>query len=58
MISTPDGRTTLTAGLTTGDADVDPAQEFPKALDRLIKDVFCGGQVGAGEEARPVRPTG
>nr|WP_189782172.1 serine hydrolase domain-containing protein [Streptomyces capitiformicae] len=46
MISTPDGSMTLTAGLTTGDADVDPAQEFPKALDRLIKDVFCGGQVG------------
>ncbi|MEU5237595.1 serine hydrolase domain-containing protein [Streptomyces lydicus] len=44
MISTPDGRRTLTAGLTTGDAATDPAQEFPKALDRLIKAVFSGGQ--------------
>ncbi|MCP2257380.1 D-alanyl-D-alanine carboxypeptidase [Streptoalloteichus tenebrarius] len=42
MISTPDGGTTLTAGLTTGDSTIDPAQEFPKALDRLIKAVFCG----------------
>ncbi|MFF2143096.1 serine hydrolase domain-containing protein [Kitasatospora sp. NPDC058190] len=41
MIATPDGSTTLTAGLTTGDSDADPAQEFPKALDRLIKAVFC-----------------
>ncbi|WP_308297046.1 MULTISPECIES: hypothetical protein [unclassified Streptomyces] len=40
MIGTPDGGRTLTAGLTTGDAAIDPAQEFPKALDRLIKDVF------------------
>ncbi|MFG2395841.1 serine hydrolase domain-containing protein [Streptomyces lydicus] len=44
MISTPDGRRTLTAGLTTGDAATDPAQEFPKVLDRLIKAVFSGGQ--------------
>ncbi|TYC66625.1 class A beta-lactamase-related serine hydrolase [Streptomyces sp. CB01881] len=44
MISTPDGSRTLTAGLTMGDAAIDPAQEFPKALDRLIKAVFCGGQ--------------
>ncbi|MEV8098570.1 serine hydrolase domain-containing protein [Kitasatospora sp. NPDC085879] len=44
MISTPDGSRTLTAGLTTGDAAIDPAQEFPKALDRLIKAVFCGEQ--------------
>ncbi|MFJ8623776.1 serine hydrolase domain-containing protein [Kitasatospora sp. NPDC093550] len=40
MISTPDGSTTLTAGLTTGDSATDPAQEFPKALDRLITAVF------------------
>ncbi|WP_354638226.1 serine hydrolase domain-containing protein [Kitasatospora camelliae] len=43
MISTPDGDRTLTAGLTTGDAAVDPAQEFPKALDRLITAVFRDG---------------
>ncbi|KJS56605.1 serine hydrolase [Streptomyces rubellomurinus] len=42
MISTPDGSRTLTAGLTTGDSEKDPAQEFPKAFDRLIKAVFCG----------------
>ncbi len=44
MIATPDGSTTLTAGLTMGDAAMDPAQEFPKALDRLIKAVFRAGQ--------------
>ncbi|MBD0690833.1 serine hydrolase domain-containing protein [Streptomyces sp. CBMA123] len=42
MIATPDGSRILTAGLTTGDSDADPAQTFPQALDRLIKAVFCG----------------
>jgi D-alanyl-D-alanine carboxypeptidase len=42
MYSTPDGSTTLTAGLTTGDAAIDPAQVFPAALDDLVKKVFCG----------------
>ncbi|MFI9323330.1 serine hydrolase domain-containing protein [Kitasatospora aureofaciens] len=41
MISTPDGSRTLTAGLTTGDSDADPAKEFPKALNGLIAAVFC-----------------
>ncbi|MGA5817133.1 serine hydrolase domain-containing protein [Kitasatospora sp. NPDC094028] len=41
MISTPDGSRTLTAGLTTGDSEKDPTQEFPKAFDRLVKAVFC-----------------
>ncbi|MBV2152455.1 serine hydrolase [Kitasatospora sp. SUK 42] len=40
MISSFDGTRTLTAGLTTGDTDSDPAQEFPKALDRLLTTVF------------------
>ncbi|MFJ3791292.1 serine hydrolase domain-containing protein [Kitasatospora sp. NPDC090091] len=44
MIGTPDGSRTLTAGLTTGDAAIDPAQVFPQALDRLIKAVFCRAQ--------------
>ncbi|MFJ9415139.1 serine hydrolase domain-containing protein [Streptomyces sp. NPDC101227] len=44
MISTPDGSKTLTAGFTTGDSAANPAQEFPKALDRLIKEVFGSGQ--------------
>ncbi|MFJ9693742.1 serine hydrolase domain-containing protein [Kitasatospora sp. NPDC101183] len=44
MIGTPDGGRTLTAGLTTGDAAIDLAQVFPKALGRLIDAVFCDGQ--------------
>ncbi|MCC3779525.1 serine hydrolase [Streptomyces sp. UNOB3_S3] len=43
MYSTPDGSRTLTASLTTGDAAIDPAAEFPKALDALVRAVFCGG---------------
>ncbi|MDY0816585.1 serine hydrolase domain-containing protein [Kitasatospora purpeofusca] len=43
MISTPDGSRTLTAGLTTGDAAVDPAQVFPGGLDALITAVFRDG---------------
>jgi len=43
MISTPDGSKTLTASVTTGDAAINLAAEFPKALDRLIKEVFCDG---------------
>ncbi|MEU7002984.1 serine hydrolase domain-containing protein [Nonomuraea sp. NPDC046570] len=46
MISTPDGKTTLTASLTYGDAAPDLAA-FPKTLDNLLKEVFCGGQPGA-----------
>lgn len=42
MISTPDGSKTLTASITTGDAPINPAEVYPKALDRLIKEVFCG----------------
>jgi D-alanyl-D-alanine carboxypeptidase len=44
MYSTPDGSKTLTASVTGGDADVDLVEEYPKALDRLLKEVFCGGQ--------------
>ncbi|WP_030275960.1 serine hydrolase domain-containing protein [Streptomyces sp. NRRL B-24484] len=44
MIASPDGSRTLTAGLTTGDAAVDPAQAFPAALDRLIRTVFGSGR--------------
>ncbi|GAA1073004.1 serine hydrolase domain-containing protein [Kitasatospora arboriphila] len=44
MIASPDGSRTLTAGLTTGDADVDPARAFPEALDRLIRAVFGNGR--------------
>ncbi|MEV0901003.1 serine hydrolase domain-containing protein [Actinoplanes sp. NPDC049802] len=42
MYSTPDGGKTLTAGLTMGDAAVDPAEVFPQALDALVRVVFTG----------------
>ncbi|GHE14384.1 serine hydrolase [Streptomyces alanosinicus] len=42
MISTPDGRKTLTASITAGDAAIDTAKEFGQATQKLIKEVFCG----------------
>jgi D-alanyl-D-alanine carboxypeptidase len=42
MISTPDGRKTLTASLTT--KDLDPAAVFPQALGGLIQAVFCADE--------------
>jgi len=42
MYSTPDGSRTMTAGLTTGDAAIDPAEVFPPALDALVRKVFSG----------------
>jgi D-alanyl-D-alanine carboxypeptidase len=47
MYSTPDGSKTLTASITTGDSAIDPAQEFPKAADKLFNTVFCGGQAAS-----------
>ncbi|MFI6734190.1 serine hydrolase domain-containing protein [Nonomuraea sp. NPDC050451] len=55
MYSTPDGSKTLTASLTMGDTPVDQAVVFPKALNRLIKQVFCGGQAGSADEAKPTQ---
>jgi D-alanyl-D-alanine carboxypeptidase len=55
MYSTPDGSKTLTASLTMGDAAVDQSVVFPKALDKLIKAVFCGRQAGAADEAKPAQ---
>ncbi|MBH1937492.1 beta-lactamase family protein [Streptomyces sp. AV19] len=51
MFSSPDGSTTLTASLTTGDAELDfaaTAEAFQKAQKRLVKEVFCGraGRIG------------
>ncbi|MDP9865874.1 MULTISPECIES: serine hydrolase domain-containing protein [Streptosporangium] len=43
MYSTPDGKKTLTASVTTGDRAGDVAA-FPKLLDNLLKEVFCGGK--------------
>jgi D-alanyl-D-alanine carboxypeptidase len=31
-----------------GDAAVDPAQVFPKALEKLLKEVFCGAKAAGG----------
>ncbi|MCG5215897.1 hypothetical protein [Streptosporangium sp. KLBMP 9127] len=42
MYSTSDGKT-LTASIATGDAAIDQAQVFPKALGKLLNEVFCGG---------------
>ncbi len=47
MYSTPDGATTLTASLTTGDAELDFAEVgalFAKVQQRLVNEVFGGGQ--------------
>ncbi|MEV2272937.1 serine hydrolase domain-containing protein [Nonomuraea africana] len=43
MYSTPDGKTTLTASVTTGDRAPD-LTAFPKLLDNLLKEVFCGAK--------------
>ncbi|WP_329121938.1 serine hydrolase domain-containing protein [Streptomyces sp. NBC_01353] len=54
MYSTPDGRRTLTASLTTGDAELDfaaTAAAFQKAQKTLVKEVF-GGQAGSAEPAQ------
>ncbi|MFF3665764.1 serine hydrolase domain-containing protein [Microtetraspora malaysiensis] len=53
MYSTPDGSKTLTASLTSGDAAIDLMQEFPKALEKLVKEVFCGGHAGVADNAAP-----
>ncbi|MFI6742555.1 serine hydrolase domain-containing protein [Nonomuraea sp. NPDC050451] len=51
MYSTPDGSKTLTASLTSGDAAIDLMQMFPKALEKLVKEVFCGGDAGVADKA-------
>ncbi|MFI5845152.1 serine hydrolase domain-containing protein [Catenuloplanes sp. NPDC051500] len=40
MYSSPDGGRTLTAGITMGDAPINPAEVFPAALDALVRAVF------------------
>ncbi|MFJ9850211.1 serine hydrolase domain-containing protein [Streptomyces sp. NPDC101150] len=53
MYSTPDGKKTLTAGLTcVDDADLSIAAAFQNAQQRLVSEVFLGGQ------ADPAQPTG
>ncbi|WP_431682672.1 serine hydrolase domain-containing protein [Kitasatospora sp. KL5] len=52
MYSTPDGSKTLTAGLNcVDDAELSMAAAFQNAQQRLVNEVFCGGQ------ADPARPT-
>lgn len=41
MYSTPDGRTTLTASITAGSTEADLMNGYPKALDKLLRAVFC-----------------
>jgi D-alanyl-D-alanine carboxypeptidase len=44
MYSTADGSKTLTASITMGDAAIDPATEYQKALPKLLETVFCDGK--------------
>ena len=47
MYSTPDGKTTLTASVTSGDAELDfaaTAAAFQTAQGKLVNLVFCGGE--------------
>ncbi|MGN9846374.1 serine hydrolase domain-containing protein [Nonomuraea sp. H19] len=45
MYSSPDGKTTLTASVTWVDeATRGPAKDYKKLVDRLVQEVFCGGQ--------------
>ncbi|MGW1344098.1 hypothetical protein ACWCOV_23845 [Kribbella sp. NPDC002412] len=41
MYSNADGSRTLTAGVTTGDADIDVLTDFPPALTKLLTAAFC-----------------
>ncbi|WP_151485248.1 serine hydrolase domain-containing protein [Streptomyces albicerus] len=50
MYSTPDGSKTLTAGLNcVDDADLSIATAFQNAQQRLVNEVFCGGQAGPAQ---------
>ncbi|GAA1311876.1 serine hydrolase domain-containing protein [Pseudonocardia xinjiangensis] len=59
MYSTPDGSKTLTASLNyVDDAAMSLAGAFHKATQRLLEEVFCGGQAGSTDEAtEPAQPT-
>ncbi|MEU7901172.1 serine hydrolase domain-containing protein [Nonomuraea sp. NPDC049152] len=56
MYSSPDGSTTMTGSVTWVDeATRGPAKDFQKLLDGLVKEVFCGGQTGSADEAKPTQ---
>ncbi|MFD8529958.1 serine hydrolase domain-containing protein [Streptosporangium canum] len=56
MYSTPDGGRTLTASLNyVDDAALSLGEAFQKATQRLVKEVFCGGQAGSADGAEPAQ---
>ncbi|MGV9326820.1 serine hydrolase domain-containing protein [Streptosporangium sandarakinum] len=56
MYSTPDGGTTLTAALNyVDDAAMSMAAAFQQATQRLVAEVFGGGQADAADPADPAR---
>ncbi|MGW7365721.1 serine hydrolase domain-containing protein [Streptomyces sp. NPDC054841] len=56
MYSTPDGSKTLTAALNyVDDAALSLAEAFQKATQRLVKEVFGGGQAQSADAAEPAR---
>ncbi|MER5423364.1 serine hydrolase domain-containing protein [Streptosporangium roseum] len=56
MYSTPDGGKTLTATLNyVDDAALSMAEAFQKATQRLVEEVFGGGQAGSVDEAEPAQ---
>ncbi|WP_405615540.1 serine hydrolase domain-containing protein [Streptomyces sp. NBC_00076] len=56
MYSTPDGSKTLTAALNyVDDAALSLAGAFQTATQRLVKEVFGGGQAGSADAAEPAQ---
>ncbi|WP_431894241.1 serine hydrolase domain-containing protein [Nonomuraea sp. bgisy101] len=52
MYSSPDGSKTLTASVNyVDDAARSLAGKFPEPLNKLVKQVFCGGQAGPADRA-------
>ncbi|WP_329429514.1 beta-lactamase family protein [Streptosporangium sp. NBC_01495] len=56
MYSTPDGSKTLTASLNyVDDAALSLGEAFQKATQRLVKEVFGGGQTGSPDATEPAQ---
>lgn len=56
MYSTPDGSKTLTTALNyVDDAALSMAEAFHKATQRLVKEVFGGGQAMPADPAEPIQ---
>ncbi|TDB70096.1 serine hydrolase [Micromonospora sp. KC721] len=56
MYSTLDGSRILTAALNyVDDAAMSLAEAFQKATQRLVNEVFCGGQAESADQAEPAR---